>query len=446
MARRRHVGRHGARLDRRRARGVRHARRDRPVGAAQALAVRALDRGTARVARLPGRATRAAPGAARDAPRGAGEVRRALRRVLAHLVPRRRRLPGVPPRPRHALHRRHARRHPHARRPPAVVAAAAGSARQVDRAERRRRVRPLPRGRRPLRARRPRATRLGALRAEGPGREQPRGPHLRTVALDVAAPADPSSAAPTRRRGTSRGGSTRDGASIPSRTRCGTPSADRIPPSRRPKRAPVATSPTCPCSARCPTRPTPTTGTRCARSSVRASPRSSSANRSTIPDGWTKTFELGCVQMVLDGEIPPGPVPEHVALGPADVPEMTELVTRTEPGPWRPRTVDFGGYVGVRDTRRARRDGRRAHATARLHRDQRGVHRSRLPRPRSRRRTHARRRGGHRSAWGPSDAARVDAATRARCGCTSRSASAARARWSRWRCRRPTDSLATAPS
>ena len=53
--------------------------------------------------------------------------------------------------------------------------------------------------------------------------------------------------------------------------------------------------------------------------------------------------------MVLDGEIPPGPVPEHVALGPADVPEMTELVARTEPGPWRPRTVDFGGYVGVRD-------------------------------------------------------------------------------------------------
>jgi predicted GNAT family acetyltransferase len=42
-------------------------------------------------------------------------------------------------------------------------------------------------------------------------------------------------------------------------------------------------------------------------------------------------------------------VPEHVALGAADVREMTDLVTRTEPGPWRPRTVEFGGYVGVRD-------------------------------------------------------------------------------------------------
>ena len=53
--------------------------------------------------------------------------------------------------------------------------------------------------------------------------------------------------------------------------------------------------------------------------------------------------------MVLEAEITPGPVPEHVALGTADVPEMTDLVTRTEPGPWRPRTVEFGGYVGVRD-------------------------------------------------------------------------------------------------
>ena len=38
-----------------------------------------------------------------------------------------------------------------------------------------------------------------------------------------------------------------------------------------------------------------------------------------------------------------------MTLGTADVPEMTDLVTRTEPGPWRPRTVEFGGYVGVRD-------------------------------------------------------------------------------------------------
>ncbi|MGH8978241.1 MAG: GNAT family N-acetyltransferase [Acidimicrobiia bacterium] len=67
------------------------------------------------------------------------------------------------------------------------------------------------------------------------------------------------------------------------------------------------------------------------------------------PDGWVPTFELDCVQMVLDGEIAAGPVPDHVVLGPGDVTEMTDLVARTEPGPWRPRTIQFGGYVGVRD-------------------------------------------------------------------------------------------------
>ena len=67
------------------------------------------------------------------------------------------------------------------------------------------------------------------------------------------------------------------------------------------------------------------------------------------PDDWIATFELPCVQMVLEDEITPGPVPEHVALGAEDVPEMTDLVTRTEPGPWRPRTIEFGGYVGVHD-------------------------------------------------------------------------------------------------
>ena len=37
-----------------------------------------------------------------------------------------------------------------------------------------------------------------------------------------------------------------------------------------------------------------------------------------------------------------------VRLGTADVPEMLDLVRRTEPGPFGPRTVDFGGFVGVR--------------------------------------------------------------------------------------------------
>lgn len=37
-----------------------------------------------------------------------------------------------------------------------------------------------------------------------------------------------------------------------------------------------------------------------------------------------------------------------VELGPADVPEMLALVAATQPGPFGTRTVEFGGYVGVR--------------------------------------------------------------------------------------------------
>jgi ribosomal protein S18 acetylase RimI-like enzyme len=40
--------------------------------------------------------------------------------------------------------------------------------------------------------------------------------------------------------------------------------------------------------------------------------------------------------------------PEAVPLGPADVPDMLSLVARTRPGPFLPRTVEFGGYIGIR--------------------------------------------------------------------------------------------------
>lgn len=36
-------------------------------------------------------------------------------------------------------------------------------------------------------------------------------------------------------------------------------------------------------------------------------------------------------------------------LGADDVPEMLDLVARTEPGPFRPRTIELGTYVGIRD-------------------------------------------------------------------------------------------------
>jgi predicted GNAT family acetyltransferase len=49
------------------------------------------------------------------------------------------------------------------------------------------------------------------------------------------------------------------------------------------------------------------------------------------------------------GEAPPE-LPGEATMRPladGDVPAMTDLVTRTEPGPWRPRTIELGGYVGI---------------------------------------------------------------------------------------------------
>lgn len=37
-------------------------------------------------------------------------------------------------------------------------------------------------------------------------------------------------------------------------------------------------------------------------------------------------------------------------LAPADVPEMLALTKLTEPGPFRPRTIELGGYLGIRDS------------------------------------------------------------------------------------------------
>jgi ribosomal protein S18 acetylase RimI-like enzyme len=66
-----------------------------------------------------------------------------------------------------------------------------------------------------------------------------------------------------------------------------------------------------------------------------------------VPDTWRVVFRAGGVQMVADG-LRAGPDPEAVVLGPADVPEMLGLVERTKPGPFLPRTIELGTYLGVR--------------------------------------------------------------------------------------------------
>ncbi|MFJ6075268.1 GNAT family N-acetyltransferase [Streptomyces sp. NPDC093065] len=71
------------------------------------------------------------------------------------------------------------------------------------------------------------------------------------------------------------------------------------------------------------------------------------------PPHWKPVFSLEGRQMVRPGGRrpgPPGPGSEAgvVELGADAVPEMLDLVARTGPGPFWPRTRELGTYLGVR--------------------------------------------------------------------------------------------------
>ena len=71
------------------------------------------------------------------------------------------------------------------------------------------------------------------------------------------------------------------------------------------------------------------------------------ATREEPPSGWELVEAIPGVQM--DGSrLHVGTDPEAVRLGPADVPEMLDLVARTQPGPFLPRTIVLGTYLGIR--------------------------------------------------------------------------------------------------
>ncbi|WP_229815949.1 GNAT family N-acetyltransferase [Streptomyces lucensis] len=69
--------------------------------------------------------------------------------------------------------------------------------------------------------------------------------------------------------------------------------------------------------------------------------------RGEVPEGWEVTFRMAGVQFVDDG-LAAAPDAEAVRLGPADVPEMLDLVRRARPGPFLARTVELGTYLGIR--------------------------------------------------------------------------------------------------
>lgn len=67
----------------------------------------------------------------------------------------------------------------------------------------------------------------------------------------------------------------------------------------------------------------------------------------TPPPGWETVGTTQGVQLV-DTSLRAEPAPGAVRLGPADVPEVLELIGLTQPGPFLPRTVELGTYLGIR--------------------------------------------------------------------------------------------------
>lgn len=65
------------------------------------------------------------------------------------------------------------------------------------------------------------------------------------------------------------------------------------------------------------------------------------------PDGWEVTGRIAGVQLVDEGMVA-APDVEAIRLTAADVPEMLDLVARTKPGPFLPRTIELGTYLGFR--------------------------------------------------------------------------------------------------
>ena len=75
--------------------------------------------------------------------------------------------------------------------------------------------------------------------------------------------------------------------------------------------------------------------------------RAAFAGAPPLPEGWRGGTSVAGAQLVataLRADIEP----EARPLGPADVPEMMELVARAKPGPFRPRTIELGAYYGIR--------------------------------------------------------------------------------------------------
>jgi ribosomal protein S18 acetylase RimI-like enzyme len=69
--------------------------------------------------------------------------------------------------------------------------------------------------------------------------------------------------------------------------------------------------------------------------------------RAAPPAGW-EVMTIGEGVQMTGEDLKVAADPEAVPLGRADVPEMLDLTARTKPGPFLPRTVELGAYLGIR--------------------------------------------------------------------------------------------------
>jgi len=86
----------------------------------------------------------------------------------------------------------------------------------------------------------------------------------------------------------------------------------------------------------------------------------------SLPDdlpGWQAVRTNRLPQMICETLQPADPV-DAIPLSAADVPEMLELVALAQPGPFLPRTIELGVYLGIRvDDRLVAMAGERLHPT-----------------------------------------------------------------------------------
>lgn len=82
-----------------------------------------------------------------------------------------------------------------------------------------------------------------------------------------------------------------------------------------------------------------------------------------VPGGWTLEFDSTMFQMVWDGPAPDARAIDAVPLDTRHADAMVALAELTHPGPFGPRTVEMGRYLGViEDGRLVAMAGERMHA------------------------------------------------------------------------------------